>query len=344
MGGRGELGLEGTGSAHSAVGKGGGGLDLRGTVTLPPPIPAAPITAATPGPANQRPPSAGRGSGGLSPLPLPPQPANQEAPRTRGPRGCQPMRSGRGEGPARGKEPACRAAIKGGRGGGVAQRSWCVLFFCISVVLTRQGCSRPSRIRASPMKTKFCNGEAEPAPLGGGGLLLGCSAVGPPTAEAGRELATGSEEPLLQQQQPDSRTRRRAFLWCKEFLPGAWRGLREDQLHLAPIRLVIGGGAAPRSRPGCDGGGEDARVRAGGRLSGEGAVGARESPVQPRAVLYVTQRVGPAPFLRGGSAGRGYMGGAARTLPYCCVPALRIKGGRTSARPQCDNCMPCSDG
>lgn len=36
--------------------------------------------------------------------------------------------------------------------------------------------------------------------------------------------------------EPEPRTRRRAYLWCKEFLPGAWRGLREDQFHISVIR------------------------------------------------------------------------------------------------------------
>ncbi|XP_005307357.2 choline kinase alpha isoform X1 [Chrysemys picta bellii] len=105
------------------------------------------------------------------------------------------------------------------------------------------------------MKTKFCNGETEPSPLG---LLLGCSAgpgvvlpaagqpPSPPThPEAeGKELA-GVRAPQQQQppatlpppeEEPDSRTRRKAYLWCKEFLPGAWRGLREEQLRISPIR------------------------------------------------------------------------------------------------------------
>uniref|UniRef100_A0A8C0IUH7 Ethanolamine kinase n=1 Tax=Chelonoidis abingdonii TaxID=106734 RepID=A0A8C0IUH7_CHEAB len=38
------------------------------------------------------------------------------------------------------------------------------------------------------------------------------------------------------EEEPDSRTRRKAYLWCKEFLPGAWRGLREEQLRISPIR------------------------------------------------------------------------------------------------------------
>ncbi|XP_074773916.1 choline kinase alpha isoform X3 [Athene noctua] len=112
------------------------------------------------------------------------------------------------------------------------------------------------------MKTKFCNGETDPSPLG---LLLGCSAGGggvvlpaagqppSPLAHADPEgkdpVAAGrgggattppsalllppppEEEPPL-----DPRTRRKAYLWCKEFLPGAWRGLREEQLRISPIR------------------------------------------------------------------------------------------------------------
>ncbi|XP_059681762.1 choline kinase alpha isoform X3 [Gavia stellata] len=111
------------------------------------------------------------------------------------------------------------------------------------------------------MKTKFCNGETDPSPLG---LLLGCSSGGggvvlpaagqppSPLAHADPEgkgpVAAGrgggattppsallppppEEEPPL-----DPRTRRKAYLWCKEFLPGAWRGLREEQLRINPIR------------------------------------------------------------------------------------------------------------
>ncbi|KAM9278662.1 choline kinase alpha isoform 2-T2 [Morus bassanus] len=111
------------------------------------------------------------------------------------------------------------------------------------------------------MKTKFCNGETDPSPLG---LILGCSSSGggvvlpaagqPPSpladAEGKDPVAAGrgggaaippsalppppeeeEEEALI-----DPRTRRKAYLWCKEFLPGAWRGLREEQLRINPIR------------------------------------------------------------------------------------------------------------
>ncbi|XP_068922623.1 choline kinase alpha [Petaurus breviceps papuanus] len=123
------------------------------------------------------------------------------------------------------------------------------------------------------MKTKFCNGgEAEPAPLG---LLLSCGGGGggggggAPTpgggpaqqrdAEAvleaeergGGEGGGGlcrppppperDEEPeepeeAAEDEAPEPRTRRKAYLWCKEFLPGAWRALPEDQFHISVVR------------------------------------------------------------------------------------------------------------
>ncbi|XP_075401379.1 choline kinase alpha isoform X2 [Tenrec ecaudatus] len=104
------------------------------------------------------------------------------------------------------------------------------------------------------MKTKFCNGgEAEPSPLG---LLLSCgsgSAAPAPGVGPQRDAASdrepkqpgGRQSPLalsppppppVADEQPDPRTRRRAYLWCKEFLPGAWRSLVEDQFHISIIR------------------------------------------------------------------------------------------------------------
>ncbi|XP_077901609.1 choline kinase alpha isoform X6 [Ictidomys tridecemlineatus] len=113
------------------------------------------------------------------------------------------------------------------------------------------------------MKTKFCTGsEAEPSPLG---LLLSCgsgSAAPAPGSGQPRDAADQPEpKPLGSRQtplalpppppppplpllpplppaaeQPDPRTRRKAYLWCKEFLPGAWRGLREEQFHISVIR------------------------------------------------------------------------------------------------------------
>ncbi|XP_060625663.1 choline kinase alpha [Anolis sagrei] len=115
------------------------------------------------------------------------------------------------------------------------------------------------------MKTKFCNGgEADSSPLG---LLLGCGAPGPvlpalpqspspPLPPPSSHAEAETKQPPLalpvvslpppappsppagaeEQQQPEPRTRRKAYLWCKEFLRGAWRGLREDQIRITPIR------------------------------------------------------------------------------------------------------------
>uniref|UniRef100_A0A8B9CE53 Ethanolamine kinase n=1 Tax=Anser brachyrhynchus TaxID=132585 RepID=A0A8B9CE53_9AVES len=109
------------------------------------------------------------------------------------------------------------------------------------------------------MKTKFCNGDADPTPLG---LLLGCSpgsaggggggglpagGGGQPPSALPHAEPEGKEPvpppssllpPPAREEEPplDPRTRRRAYLWCKEFLPGAWRGLREEQLRIDPIR------------------------------------------------------------------------------------------------------------
>ncbi|XP_056348936.1 choline kinase alpha isoform X2 [Oenanthe melanoleuca] len=104
------------------------------------------------------------------------------------------------------------------------------------------------------MKTKFCNGDADPSPLG---LLLGrgSAAAGQPPSPLAHPEPEGKDPtaagrgggvatpppalpPPLEEESPplDPRTRRRAYLWCKEFLPGAWRGLREEQLCISPIR------------------------------------------------------------------------------------------------------------
>lgn len=226
---------------------------------------------------------------------LPPHPSHARARRGRTPAA---NRDGGNRREARG--PACHAAYKrrgrerargslaaGARGGGVhAKRE------------RERELSRPLFVRtaAAPrpphaMKTKFCNGETDPSPLG---LLLGCSPVSggggvvlpasgqppSPLAHADPEgkdpVATGrgggaatppsalllpppEEEPPL-----DPRTRRKAYLWCKEFLPGAWRGLREEQLRISPIRSALrraGGGWSLRGGGGA-GAGWSLRVRA----------------------------------------------------------------------------------
>lgn len=149
------------------------------------------------------------------------------------------------------------------------------------------------------MKTKFCNGgEAEPSPLG---LLLSCgsgSATPAPGVGQQRDAASdldskqlgGRQPPALPPppppppaaEQPEPRTRRRAYLWCKEFLPGAWRGLREDQFLISIIRSVRAGRAGGRSGDAAAGGGGRGPE---GHLPGRGGSEpnlAKQAPRPPR--------------------------------------------------------------
>lgn len=200
------------------------------------------------------------------------------------------------------------------------------------------------------MKTKFCNGEADPSPLG---LLLGCgpgsggggvvlpAAGQPPSplshggpegkdpAAAGRgggAVSPASPVPPPPEEEPplDPRTRRRAYLWCKEFLPGAWRGLREEQLRISPIRSV--------------------RVEGRGRLLGDRALPLLLAASFPLLVLlvfflflYLPSETrwegagggdsGSCPYPRGGAVGR----------------VLREVGRRGSFQPRCGAAMGARD-
>ncbi|XP_029439072.1 choline kinase alpha isoform X2 [Rhinatrema bivittatum] len=85
------------------------------------------------------------------------------------------------------------------------------------------------------MKTKLVSGEALPSSLGlllssAGGLVAGQR--GEPDSQAPDE--EGGRQPL--EELVDARTRRKAFRWCKEFLPGAWRQLQEENFHISVIR------------------------------------------------------------------------------------------------------------
>lgn len=62
------------------------------------------------------------------------------------------------------------------------------------------------------------------------GLLVTVNAlqVQPDTLEDSKELIRPDE--------PDLDTRRKAFLWCREFLHGAWKTLAESDFHITIIR------------------------------------------------------------------------------------------------------------
>uniref|UniRef100_A0A3Q4HM79 Ethanolamine kinase n=1 Tax=Neolamprologus brichardi TaxID=32507 RepID=A0A3Q4HM79_NEOBR len=78
------------------------------------------------------------------------------------------------------------------------------------------------------MKTKFINGVSS-SPSMSLGLLVTENAlqVQPDTEEDCDELVCSD--------QPDPDTRRRAYLWCREFLHGAWKSLAEDLFQITII-------------------------------------------------------------------------------------------------------------
>lgn len=82
------------------------------------------------------------------------------------------------------------------------------------------------------MKTKFINGVSS-SPSMSLGLLVNENAlqVHPDTEEHCKEL--------IRPDQPDLETRRKAFLWCREFLHGTWKGLTEDDFHITIIRYIV---------------------------------------------------------------------------------------------------------
>ncbi|KAE8607658.1 hypothetical protein XENTR_v10011240 [Xenopus tropicalis] len=82
------------------------------------------------------------------------------------------------------------------------------------------------------MKTKFPCGEELPSSL----ELLISTAGGLMTAQRGAvepEVLGVTEK---QEDAPNPKTRRKAYRWCKEFLPGAWRVLEEERFHISVIR------------------------------------------------------------------------------------------------------------
>uniref|UniRef100_UPI003AADCEC7 choline kinase alpha isoform X2 n=1 Tax=Centroberyx gerrardi TaxID=166262 RepID=UPI003AADCEC7 len=79
------------------------------------------------------------------------------------------------------------------------------------------------------MKTKFINGVSS-SPSMSLGLLVTENAlqVQPNTEEDCKDLTRPD--------QPDLDTKRKAYLWCREFLHGAWKTVSEDHFHITIIR------------------------------------------------------------------------------------------------------------
>ncbi|KAL4622815.1 choline kinase alpha-like [Arapaima gigas] len=82
------------------------------------------------------------------------------------------------------------------------------------------------------MKTKFINGVSSSPSLTLGLLVSENALAVQPDAEPGFKEAPRSEE-------PDSQMKRKAFLWCKEFLHGAWKSLAEEDFHISIIRWAV---------------------------------------------------------------------------------------------------------
>ncbi|XP_073419406.1 choline kinase alpha [Dendrobates tinctorius] len=86
------------------------------------------------------------------------------------------------------------------------------------------------------MKTKFSCAEELPSSLG----LLISSAEGLVTnqrlAETVAETGDHDENCRAKEDEPEPLTRRKAYRWCKEFLPGAWRRLEEERFQISVIR------------------------------------------------------------------------------------------------------------
>lgn len=81
------------------------------------------------------------------------------------------------------------------------------------------------------MKTKFINGVSSSPTLSLGLLVTESSLqVQPDSQVECKELVCADR--------PDPETRRKAYLWCREFLHGSWKSLEEDQFHVTIIRSV----------------------------------------------------------------------------------------------------------
>lgn len=80
------------------------------------------------------------------------------------------------------------------------------------------------------MKTKFITGVSSSPSSIALGILV--------TENALQVQAVVEEDckDLVRLEQPDPETQRMAYLWCREFLHGAWKSLARDEFHITIIR------------------------------------------------------------------------------------------------------------
>lgn len=82
------------------------------------------------------------------------------------------------------------------------------------------------------MKTRFINGVSSSPTLSLGLLVTeNVLQVQPSTEEHCKELIRPDE--------PDPDTRRKAYLWCREFLHGSWKSLHESDFKITIIRYGL---------------------------------------------------------------------------------------------------------
>lgn len=79
------------------------------------------------------------------------------------------------------------------------------------------------------MKTKFINGVSSSPSLSLGLLVT--------ENELHVQADTETEyKDVLRPEEPDLQTRQKAYLWCREFLHGAWKTVTEDDFQISIIR------------------------------------------------------------------------------------------------------------
>lgn len=89
------------------------------------------------------------------------------------------------------------------------------------------------------MKTKFINGVSS-SPSMSLGLLVTEHAL-----QVQPDIQEDCRKELVRPDHPDPDTRRKAYLWCREFLHGAWKNLAEEDFQITVIRST----ARPRRVP-----------------------------------------------------------------------------------------------
>lgn len=82
------------------------------------------------------------------------------------------------------------------------------------------------------MKTKFINGVSS-SPSMSLGLLVTENAL-----QVQPDIQDDCKD-LVRADQPEPDTRRKAYLWCREFLHGAWKSVAEDDFNITVIRYSV---------------------------------------------------------------------------------------------------------